>query len=875
MRSQQELREASGYVGRAKDFDQLLRILDSELRLITPTDPEGVESENSTARPPTGGKYYQLTHDYLVHSLRDWLTRKQKETRRGWAELLLADRASVWKARPENRQLPSLWQWLQIRWLTNKKNWTPPQQKMMRRATRYHAVRGLVLSLVLVALSATGWIVQSRIGEQSNAHRAAGLVERVLDAETPQAPAIVEAMAGYRHWTDPLLREEYQKAQANSQRQLHASLALLPADATQVEYLYQQLLDAQPHQVPVIRDFLAAYKSELVGRLWRVAEQPDPSKESQRLRAAAALATYDPESERWAKVQDAVGKDLVGVPAVYLSEWMKALRPVRTKLLPSLSALYRDPKRRETERSLATDLLADYAADQPALLADLLMDAEDKQFAVLYPKFREQGARGLSELTGEIDKNLSADAKDEAKEKLAKRQANAAVVLLRMNQPAKVWPLLKHSSDPRTRSYLIHRLSPLRADAGAISKRLDEEPDVTIRRALLLSLGEYGDKELSPDTRTTLLPKVQDLYRTDPDPGLHAAAEWLLRTWQQEAWLQQVNGAWAKDKGQRQKRLESIQQSPTKDQAKTPQWYVNGQGQTMVVIPGPMEFQMGSPSTEEGRRQAELQHKQRIGRMFAIAAKAVTLEQYRKFEPRHGVGEIERWARTPDSPVTATNWYQAAAYCNWLSEQEGLAKSEWCYEPLVDRKALSALAGSSAGLLAGWFGPLAATGGLLSRRIDSGYKEGMKLAQNYLQRRGYRLPTEAEWEYACRAGAVTSRYYGETEELLEKYAWYLKSAQYRVWPVGSKKPNDLGLFDMYGNVWTWCQERYKNYPQGKGEKANEDKEDYLSINNDDRLLRGSAFNSQAVDVRSARRGGLVPALRGSGIGLRSARTFTP
>ena len=61
--------------------------------------------------PPSALRYYQLTHDYLVHSLRDWLTRKQKETRRGRAELLLADRAAVWNARPENRQLPSLLQW--------------------------------------------------------------------------------------------------------------------------------------------------------------------------------------------------------------------------------------------------------------------------------------------------------------------------------------------------------------------------------------------------------------------------------------------------------------------------------------------------------------------------------------------------------------------------------------------------------------------------------------------------------------------------------------------------------------------------------------------------------------------------------------------
>ena len=93
--------EASGYANRPKDFEDLLRILDGELRLITPTDPEG-EGGRGVSIPVTGStpgqKYYQLTHDYLVPSLRDWLTRKQKETSRGRAELLLADRAGVWNA---------------------------------------------------------------------------------------------------------------------------------------------------------------------------------------------------------------------------------------------------------------------------------------------------------------------------------------------------------------------------------------------------------------------------------------------------------------------------------------------------------------------------------------------------------------------------------------------------------------------------------------------------------------------------------------------------------------------------------------------------------------------------------------------------------
>ena len=105
--------------------------------------------------------------------------------------------------------------------------------------------------------------------------------------------------------------------------------------------------------------------------------------------------------------------------------------------------------------------------------------------------------------TDEINKKLPPDlpSSDEKRERLAKRQANAAVALLRADRPEKVWPLLKRTppDDPRTRSYLIHRLGPLGADAGAIVKRLDEEPDITIRRALILSLGEYGEKDLSPD----------------------------------------------------------------------------------------------------------------------------------------------------------------------------------------------------------------------------------------------------------------------------------------------------------------------------------------------------------------------------------------
>jgi formylglycine-generating enzyme required for sulfatase activity len=253
----------------------------------------------------------------------------------------------------------------------------------------------------------------------------------------------------------------------------------------------------------------------------------------------------------------------------------------------------------------------------------------------------------------------------------------------------------------------------------------------------------------------------------------------------------------------------------------------------MVVIPGPVEFVMGSPVTEANRRSQEVQHKRRIARTFALAASSVTKEQFLRFRPAF-THEFRRYPE-PTCPIGGVDWYEAASYCNWLSKEEGIPEDQWCYEITV---------------------------------------QAMKLKKNYLSLSGYRLPTEAEMECATRAGAVTARYFGETDDLLPKYEWYDKNSQERTWPVGSKKPNDLGLFDVQGNMLTWCQESYKAYPQGK--EATDDKEDGLVIvGTVGRLLRGGSFLHSAVYVRSAFRDTYVPSLRVDNVGVRPARTLPP
>lgn len=844
MKSFADLFVASEYARRPADFDELLRILDIELHLITPTNPENQEGLlNGDSAASAESKFYQLTHDYLVPSLRDWLTRKQKETRKGRAELLLADRAVVWNARPENRQLPSLWQWIQIHWLTQKKSWMPPQRKMMRAAGRHHAMRGMAVGLLLAVTAFAGLVIREQVNQREMVTRSSGLVEAVLKAETTQVPEIIRNMADYRKWADPLLRDDFDKAVANSPQKLHASLALLPVDSGQVDYLYGRLLDAKPNEVPVIIVALLPHKDTLLDKLWAVVASPEKGKESQRLRAASALAKYVPDAKQWDSAAALVVNDLVLENPVFLGEWSEAFRPVKKKLLSRLSEVFRESQpERTAERNLATNLLAEYADDDVAVLADLLMDADEKQFAIIFPKLRGRGEESLPILTAEIDQQPPTDwpSFDDRREKLAKRQANAAATLLRLNQPATVWKLLAfhpknddpNTADPRVRSYLVDRLAPLEVDPQAIIKQLDDEPDITIRRALLLSLGEFSEQALSLDDRKKLFPKLQEMYQTNADPGLHAASEWLLRQWKHDDWLKGVNEKWANDKEWRSHHLEGIRQSLMKEKEQaSPQWYINSQGQTLLVIPGPMEFTMGSPSSRDDFRRDELPHHRRISRTIAIAAHPTTVRDILKAGTYK---YAKQYAPDLSCPIIGLTWYQAASYCNWLSEKELLEK---CFEEDED-------------------------GNLI------------KMKNNYLSLNGYRLPTEAEWEYCCRAGTLTDRYYGNSDELLEKYGWYAQNSNGRSWPVGRLKPNDLGLFDMHGNVWCWCLEQPKNYPQTKDWQVAYDYEQSLTAQgHEGRVLRGGSFMKPAWDVRSACRNALGSSDHSDDVSFRLVRTL--
>jgi formylglycine-generating enzyme required for sulfatase activity len=217
---------------------------------------------------------------------------------------------------------------------------------------------------------------------------------------------------------------------------------------------------------------------------------------------------------------------------------------------------------------------------------------------------------------------------------------------------------------------------------------------------------------------------------------------------------------------------------------------------------------MGSPEGEEDRRDDEHQHKVTISKPFCMQTTVVTQGQWK------AVMGTEPWKgesfvkEGPNYPATYISWHDAVAYCKKLSEKES---------------------------------------------------------------KTYRLPTEAEWEYACRAGTQTRWSFGNDEKVLGDYAWCYKNANDNgeafAHQVGQKKSNAFGLYDMHGNVWEWCHDYYaEDYY-----KQSPEQDPTGPVTGSFRVLRGGSWYDHARYARSAYRTSGYTGRRHGNYGFRLVR----
>jgi formylglycine-generating enzyme required for sulfatase activity len=242
---------------------------------------------------------------------------------------------------------------------------------------------------------------------------------------------------------------------------------------------------------------------------------------------------------------------------------------------------------------------------------------------------------------------------------------------------------------------------------------------------------------------------------------------------------------------------------PGRDDADRPSDRVitNSIGMKLARIPKGT-FMMGSPETEAGHHISETLHEVTLTKDYYLGVYEVTQDEFRKV-----MGDNpSHFEGPPSRPVERVSWEDAVEFCKRLSDKPEEKKTGW----------------------------------------------------------KYRLPTEAEWEYACRAGSQTAYSFGDDARLLGDFAWFSDNSNRQTHAVGGKKPNGWGLYDMHGNVWEWCGDLYGDYPRGSVT-------DPTGPNvGSDRVLRGGCWGNVAARCRSALRLGGIPSFRGDDCGFRVA-----
>jgi serine/threonine protein kinase/formylglycine-generating enzyme required for sulfatase activity len=639
------------------------------------------------------------------------------------------------------------------RWLAGEPVSVLPESywTRLRRWYKRHRTVSVSALVSLITMIVLGLVGLWRFDSMARQQRAEALVETLANSELVVVKSVLRQIDQSRLPIQPLLLIRYEHAldAENAVARRNLRFALIEDNRSLLPAAVDDLVRSSPEEFVIQSRLLQPHADEIVE--WVLDGQaggatPEPLS----VPLAAILALYVPRHQDWPEWAERVVQCLCDEPVVSYSAWSSAFRPVAKHLQAPLIARFM-ARDRHPQSSPAAELIALLYSDETVLLVDLLQHADERQLHALARTLQSQAGRAVPLLQAALRDRAPAAIPvgelDPAREpwiERDRRRARSAAALLALNRPDLVLPDVEPQANPTLTTTLIQIAPHVGVSPDMVARWWTEETIVSRRRFLTLLLGRFTLEQLAPETQTSFTEQLRVAEAAESDPGSHSAYDWLLRHW-------------------------NVSRAGTSPRPYSPgrRWYETKKAEKFVIVQGPVEFLMGSPRDEYFMNPSSELHLRRIPHSFAVAAHEATQELVRQRlsdYPREGRPVFDQ----PNSPAACLTIYDCAKYCRRLSEEEGIPEEQMCFPP-VDQ-----------------IGP------------------EMKLPNDYLTRTGYRLPTEAEWEYCAKAGTISATSYGDDNRNSFGYAWSVLNSEGVPQPVGSLMPNPLGLFDIHGNVAEWC-----------------------------------------------------------------------
>lgn len=651
-------------------------------------------------------------------------------------------------------------------------------------------------------------------------------LDRLLSVKADDLLPFLTRLSGHREVVEERIREVLRGearlrpdsgAGLSAEEVFRLRLFLAAGDPAEADWIVRHLHSTGPQDLAVARQVLTPLGADLTDRLWTWVFAPEDADPAHRLRAAVLLAETDPDDPRWRQAADRIAAQLLAQDQLQLSAWLEALGRAAQTLLEPLTIAAVDDDRRETVRETAVSLLHQVAAARGDLLAHVASGGPEHAYPEVIrwlgdaadPLVRSTATATLRDI---LTSRPSAAMGEAERIQLGRRRAAAACTLLRFSESDGILEQLTTAPDPEFATQFAHQAERRGVPGPLIAGMLTEAPTAESRYHLLMALGNYGRESFTtPESFAGVQEHLLDLHSHDPDPAVHSAAFWLDRRWDS--------------------RTEGVGHAAPYDPTGRRGWFTGTPHTTRLAFSvfRPGTLLSGSPETEQERSSYESpQRPTRITRSFALCTAQVTRGAFEEFMAetgRRGLPDISEWSDKPVEPVVAPTWYESADFCEWLTSRIGAHDRSDPYGTDTDDHAV---------LSPGWS--------------------------------GFRLPTEAEWEYACRAGTATAYSFGSARDLLDEYGWTARNSGLKTHEAGMLRPNPAGLFDIHGQCWEWCSDWYALY-------GAEPAVDPLGPEHGDRrVLRGGCWNLGPRYARSACRNAHIPSNRNYYITFRLALT---